>query len=63
IDRIEYLIARPVALGDAALPLVTYRGALVGVVVGGTLRAVTPEAELYFLAPRLIADAAIERQT
>lgn len=63
VDRIEYLIARPVALGDAALPLVKYRGALVGVLVGDALRPVTPEAELYFLTPRQVAGAAIERQT
>src|SRR5262249_15921882 len=42
INRIEYLIARPVAIGDAAL--VKYRGALVGVLVGDTLRPVSPEA-------------------
>ena len=63
VDRIEYRIARPVALGDAALPLVKYRGALVGVLVGDALRPVTPEAELYFLTPRQVAGAAIERRT
>ncbi len=63
IDRIAYLIARPVALGDAALPLVKYRGALVGVLVGDALRPVTPEAELYFVTPRQIAGTAIERRT
>ena len=62
IDRIEYVIAGAVALGDTSLPLVKYRGALVGVVVGDALRPVTPEAELYFLTPRQIAGAAIERQ-
>jgi hypothetical protein len=63
VDSIDYLIARPVALGDAALPLVKYRGTLVGVLVGDTLRPVTPEAELYFLTPRQVAGAAIEWQT
>lgn len=63
VDHIEYLIARPVALGDAALPLVKYRGALAGVLVGDVLRPVTPEAELYFLTPRQVAGAAIERRT
>ena len=62
IDRIEYVIAGPVALGDTSMPLVKYRGALVGVVVGDALRPVTPEAELYFVTPRQIAGAAIERQ-
>ncbi len=61
--RIEYLIAHPVALGDAALPLVKYRGTLVGVLVGDALRPVTPEAELYFLTPRQVAGAAIEWRT
>jgi len=62
VDRIEYLIARPVALGGTALPLVKYRGALVGVSVGGDLRPVTPEAELYFLTPVKVVGAAIERR-
>ena len=63
VDRIAYLIARPVALGDAALPLVKYRGVLVGVLVGEALRPVTPEAELYFLTPRQVAGAVVERRT
>lgn len=63
VDRIEYLIARPVALGDIALPLIKYRGALVGVLVGDALRPVTPEAELYFLTPQQVADAAMEMRT
>lgn len=63
VDRIEYLIARPVALGDAAQPMVKYRGALVGVQVGDALRPVTPEAELYFVTPRQVAGATIERRT
>lgn len=63
VDRIEYLIARPVALGHPALPLVKYRGALVGVVVGGTLRPVTPEVELHFLTPQQIVGAAIGGRT
>jgi hypothetical protein len=63
VDSIKYLIANPVALSDAALSLVKYRGALVGVLVGGSLRPVTPEAELYFLTPRIIVDAGIERRT
>src|SRR5690606_16875295 len=52
VDRIEYLIARPVALGHPALPLVKYRGALVGVVVCDSLRPVTPTVELHYLHPR-----------
>jgi hypothetical protein len=63
VDRIEYLIARPAALGDPALPLVKYRGALVGVLVGDVLRPVTPEVELYFLTPQEVAGAATERRT
>ena len=62
IDRIEYVIAGPVALGDTSMPLVKYRGALVGVVVGDALRPVIPEAELYFVTPREIAGVAVERQ-
>lgn len=63
VDRVEYLIVRPIAVGGARLPLVKYRGALVGVLVGDALRPVTPEAELYFLTPRLVVGAAIEQRT
>ncbi len=63
VDRIEYLIARPAAYGEAAPPLVKYRGALVGVLVGGALRPITPEVELYFLTPRQVVGAPIERRT
>jgi hypothetical protein len=63
VDRIEYLIARPVSFGDPALPLVKYRGALVGVMVGDALRPVTPEVELYFLTPQQVAGATTERRT
>ena len=62
IDQIEYVIARPVALGNTALPFVKYRGALVGVMVGDALRPVTPEAELYFVTPREIVGVAMERR-
>ena len=63
VDRIEYLITRPVALGNPVLPLVKYRGALVGVLVGDALRPVTPEVELYFLTPQQVAGATTERRT
>jgi hypothetical protein len=63
VDRIEYLIARPVALGATSLPIVKYRGALVGVIIGGALKPVVPEAEVYFLTPREVVDAAVEEQT
>lgn len=63
VDRIQYLIARPLALDDATLPLVRYRGALVGVLVGDALRPVTPESEIYFITPRRVVGAASERRT
>lgn len=63
VDRIEYLIVRPVALGDPALPLVKYRGVLVGVLVGDALRPLSPEVELYFLTPQQVAGSAAERRT
>lgn len=63
VDRIEYLIVRPVAHDDAALPLAKYRGTLVGVLVGDAVRPVTPEVELYFLTPRHVVGAAVERRT
>jgi hypothetical protein len=63
VDRLHYLIEGPVALGDEGFPLVTYRGALVGVLVGGALRPVSPAAELFFLTPRRVAGAVTERRT
>jgi hypothetical protein len=52
-----------VALGATSLPIVKYRGALVGVIIGGALKPVVPEAEVYFLTPREVVDAAVEEQT
>ncbi len=63
VDRIEYLIARPVALGDAALPLVNYRARWSRYCSATPFRPVTPDAELYFLTPRQVAVAAVERGT
>ena len=63
VDRLHFLIERPVALGDDRFPLVTYRGALTGVLVGGALRPVSPAAELFFLTPERVAGAVIERRS
>lgn len=63
VDRIEYLIARPVAYGDTPLPFMKYRGALVGLFVGDAFRPVTPEVELYFLTPLQVLGATAERRT
>jgi hypothetical protein len=63
VDRLHFMIAGPVALGDDAVPLVKYRGALVGVLVGGNLRPVTPATDLYFLTPGELPGAVVERRT
>lgn len=61
VDRLHYVIAAPVALGDG--PMVKYRGSLTGVVVGEALRPVSPPAELFFITPERLAGVAIERRT
>jgi hypothetical protein len=63
VDRRHFMIAAPVVLGDDAVPLVKHRGALVGVLVGGNLRPVTPAADLYFLTPGELPGAVVERRT
>jgi hypothetical protein len=52
VDAIAYQIERAVLIGggQAGLPA-KYRGRLVGIVIGGTLRAVTPPADIFFAAP------------
>jgi hypothetical protein len=63
VDRIEFLIVRPVVLSTATIPLVKYRGSLIGVSVGGVLKPVTPASEVYFLTTEQIASPAIELRT
>ncbi len=63
IDRIMYVIVDPVTLGDPALPLIKFRGTLVGVRVGDALRPVNPEIEIFFLTTQQIGEAPIERRT
>ncbi len=63
VDRLHFLIERPVALEDDGFPLVKYRGALVGVLAGEALRPVSPPAEVFFLTPGRVAGAVTERRS
>jgi hypothetical protein len=61
IDRIGYVLAGAEALGgDAATP--RYRAELVGVVVGGRLRPVSPGAEVFFVTPGGLTEASLHRR-
>jgi hypothetical protein len=61
IDRIQFVLEAAEALeGAAATP--RYRGELVGVVVGGRLRPVSPGAEVFFVTPGGLTEASLQRR-
>ena len=64
VDRLHYAVEHPRVVGEDGghVALVKYRATLVGVVVGGNLRAVSPPVEVFFVSPERLAGAAIERR-
>jgi hypothetical protein len=63
VDQIEYALTHLVDIGRARgrVPLVKYRGTLVGVVVGQRLRPVEPPVAVFFVAPDRPAAIRVER--
>jgi hypothetical protein len=61
IDSIQYMLDHVEALEEAAATP-RYRGELVGVIVGGRLRPVSPGAELFFVTPGGLTDASLQRR-
>lgn len=61
-DRIDYVVARPVVLGQvrhAGRVLVSYEATLTGVRVGGNLRAIEPPMPIFFVQPGLIEGSTV----
>ena len=61
VDLLQYLVEAPEAL-DTSAPMPRYRADLVGVLVGGRLRQMSPAAEVFFVTPRGLNDAALQRR-
>ena len=63
VDQIEYALIHLVDIGRVRglVPLVKYRGTLVGVVVGQRLRPVEPPVTVFFVAPDRLAAIRVER--
>lgn len=62
VDLLHYVVDRPVVIKElrGAFPLFKYQGQLVGVVVGGVVRPVTPAVPVFFVTPERLADARLE---
>jgi hypothetical protein len=59
VDRLHYVVLEPAIIGRAnGYGPVMYEATLVGVVVGGQLRDVTPPLRVFFTTPQPLADAA-----
>jgi hypothetical protein len=64
VDLLHYIIEQPQVIGEipAEFPLVKYEGKLVGVVVGGRVRPVSPPAPVFFIARERLPGAVVERR-
>ena len=64
VDLLHYIVEQPRIIGEipGAPPLVKYEAKLVGVVVGGNIRPVSPPATVFFIAPERLRGAAVERR-
>ena len=64
VDLLHYIVEQPVVIGEipGALPLVKYEAQLVGVVVGGNIRPVSPPARVFFVIHERLAGAVAERR-
>ena len=64
VDMLSYIVERPQIIGQipAEFPLVKYEGELVGVIVGGRVRPVSPPAHVFFIAHGRLPNAVIERR-
>jgi hypothetical protein len=62
VDLLRYIVDRPVVINEmpGSFPLFKHEGTLVGVVVGGAVRPVTPPVRVFFAIPERLADAPFE---
>jgi hypothetical protein len=64
VDLLHYVVEQPRIIGEipGAPPLVKYEAKLVGVVVGGNIRHMSPPAPIFFIARERLKGAAVERR-
>lgn len=64
VDQLHYIVERPRIIGEipAEFPLVKYEGELVGVIVGGRIRPVSPPAHVFFILRDRLPDAVTEQR-
>lgn len=62
VDLLRYIVDRPVVIKEipGSFQLFKYEGTLVGVVVGGAVRPVTPPVHIFFAIPERLDDAPLE---
>jgi hypothetical protein len=62
VDALRYVVDRPVIIQEirGGLPLFKYEATLVGVIVGGVVRPVTPPVHIFFAIPERLDDAPLE---
>jgi hypothetical protein len=62
VDLLRYVVDRPVVIKEmpGSFPLFKYEGTLVGVVVGGAVRPVTPPVHIFFAIPERLVGAPLE---
>ena len=64
VDALRYVVDRPVIIQEirGSLPLFKYEATLVGVIVGGVVRPVTPPVHIFFAIPERLDNAPLERR-
>ena len=62
VDLLRYIVDRPVVIKEipGSFPLFKYEGTLVGVVVGGAVRPVTPPVQIFFAIPERLGGSPLE---
>jgi hypothetical protein len=62
VDALRYVVDRPVIIQEirGSFPLFKYEATLVGVIVGGVVRPVTPPIRIFFAIPERLDDAPLE---
>ncbi len=64
VDLLHYGVNRPMLIEKirGTAPLFKYEGTLIGVVVGGAVRPLTPPVRIFFVIPKRLADVPLEKR-
>jgi hypothetical protein len=64
VDLLHFVVEQPLIIGEipGALPLVKYEAKLVGVVVGASVRPVSPPAIVFFATTERLRGSVVERR-